>query len=225
MKLKVPTCSYSGVGHHTATQREEKEGHGHRRTLRVRHWGVTACVVLCPRGTPTEDHVSLPAWLCCSSVPALPALFKNPECSGLSRAPYSGLWRPLTRRVSMRTRASRSLWGLGLGLFCCFFISSFSRRDVQCFNRIPIWLHSFKRCNAIQITLKWGKNAKLCFPFICESLRHVLLLYVLSGLILYCFGVGLPWRHCTGLSALPGRQEAPRHLERSFCSVSAVPPH
>lgn len=148
---------------------EGREGRP-RRSLWVRNWGARPRV-LCPVAQllrtmcfsfdfPAFDFLRLcSVWHLLE--PALPSLFRNPRCSGLSRTPHSGLWRPLTGAISMRTRASRSLWALGLGLFgfvvFLFFISSFSRRDVQCFTRIPIWHHSFKHCNAIQITLRWEK--------------------------------------------------------------------
>lgn len=199
MKLKVPTCSHSRVGHLTAAQREEK-GTGTGGPCAAGTEGGLTAQVLCPHGTPAEDHVFLlPAFV-------FPQLCSECVPSGTSSA------RPVQESKTLRSEQSTLQWALkvahrehfhedqglqepvgfkfGVVLDFCFgfFISSFSRRDVQCFTQIPICHHSFKRCNAIQITLKWEKNAKLCFPFICETLRRVLLVYVLSGLILYCFG-------------------------------------
>lgn len=80
------------------------------------------------------------------------------------------------------SQSPRSLLGFWfeviLFLFCCFVfvflqVSVWKMgNDGQCFTLIQIWHHSLKCC--IEISLSSGENTKLCFPFICESLKSVL---------------------------------------------------
>lgn len=78
------------------------------------------------------------------------------------------------------------------------------------------------QCNTYHFEV--GKNAKLCFPFICESLEHVV-------------GVRAEWSHSLllrpcGSPGFPAPGSPPSEDTRSparttvkLRSVSAVPPH
>lgn len=199
VKLTVPKCSESKASHHTAAQREEKgtgawggpcesgtEGSQPKSAVLRAHLLRTMCFFW-----PAFAFLQLCSEYAHSGTSSARPVFKNPKCQGLSRAPHSGLWRLLTKSISSRTRASgacgvRCRVVLLFYLFVCLFsfqVSAGQLCNVSLGFRFDIPLSN----NAIHITLKWEK-CKVVFPFYLWILKSVLLVWVWSGLILYCFG-------------------------------------
>lgn len=220
------------MGHLTAAQREEKEGTGGACESGTEGHGLSP--VSC--GTAAESHVFLLACLWFSS-----AVFRVAP-SGASIA------LPDQEPKMLGSEQNTSQWALkathgghfhedqglqepvgfrsGVVWFCCFFVFYFKFQQERC-----AMFHSDSNLTSLFQTLQCntnhfevGKNAKLCLPFICESLRRVLFVYVLSGLILYCFGhVALMTSLHQALS--PSEETRRPAPPGSFCSVSAIPPH